>query len=87
LIDLAGRYYLSNQEELIKEVITNSRALKNSWQFCLSDQSLLVGDFIDLNFDKLADSSLKNYFLQHNINHLQALSYSTSTISTIELCF
>lgn len=82
-----GKYYLSNKKELIVELTTSRRYLKDLWFDCLDDTELEVGDFISFTSQDIPAGSIKDYLLANNITSLKAISYATDTMSGLNVCF
>ncbi|PLX24989.1 hypothetical protein C0580_03625 [Candidatus Parcubacteria bacterium] len=82
----AGNYYLSNQVEMIENIMTSEAVFSNLWSNCLKNDKE-IGDFVDIKTDYLTDGLLKDYFIENNIVNLGLFSYQNYTVEGIKLCF
>lgn len=86
-LNIGQQHYLGNKLELLAELIVEKYSLLDFFQFCGAWPDSNIGDFVYLKTDNLSAGQLKEYLLSNNINYFQAFSYSTGTISGLNICF
>ncbi|MFA6466697.1 MAG: hypothetical protein WCV71_02455 [Patescibacteria group bacterium] len=86
IFDIGDQHYLSNKKDLIEELTLARHYLKDFLSDCL-DQEATVGDFVSLNSSDIPTGVIKDYLLTNNISSLKALSYTTGTVSGLNICF
>jgi len=84
--DIDQEHYLSNSRQLIEELTSYNRYLNTLANDCLGDD-VSIGDFVYLDTQNIVDSPVRQYLLDNNINNLQMFSYTTGTISGLDVCF
>lgn len=82
----SGNHYLSNKAEMIEKLMTSGSSFATLWSDCLKNDKE-VGDFVDIKTDYLADSLLKDYFVENNVVNLGLFSYQNYIVDGIKLCF
>ncbi|MCD4761003.1 hypothetical protein K8R42_03850, partial [bacterium] len=78
--------YLSSKEDLIKDLISQNVLISQAWKGCL-EQEAEVSDFLYLETNQLASGPIKDYLEAKSIETINISSYSTSSISGLQLCF
>lgn len=87
IFDVGDQHYLSNKKELIEELTLSRHYLKDFVSDCLAEPEVVVGDFVFLSSSDIPSGAIKDYLLTNNISSLKAVSYTTGTVSGLNICF
>jgi len=84
--ELGGNYYLSNSEELVKDMISSGRQIDSLWQGCLQAKGEVVTDWLYLDKTDIDNIGLNQYFTAP-LEKLSIFSYENYIIKGIKLCY
>jgi len=84
--NIGDQHYLSNQKKLIENLSSNNQYLGSILDNCLNKQAE-IGDFVYIKDRAVLEQITANYLDDYGIEELQMISYTTSTITGLNICF
>ncbi len=79
-------YYLSNDEDMIKEIIDQSTLVGDSLGDCSQGKGYYINDFMILDTKELLEGDFKTYLNSKNIKQLNMFGYFNHVSTGILIC-